>query len=118
MGAAVPCPPLALDEAEDVRRHRNVTHVVDDVLEPPLLHDLALVDGADRVVGHEAGLVGLVSPRLLVVHDVGDFVVVRPRTVLLDVIAPGRQGLDLVVGEDGGVGVDDRVVVELTFVAD
>ena len=48
---------LPLDEAEQVDQPGNVAHIVDDVLEPPLLDDLLLVDGTDRVIGHQTGLV-------------------------------------------------------------
>ena len=54
-----------------------MTHVMHNVLEPPSLDDLLFIDLADRVVGDQTGLVGPVGPWLLVMHDVGDFVVVR-----------------------------------------
>ena len=110
-------PALALDEAEQVHGQRDVPDVVDDVLEPPALDYLAFVNGADGVVGDETGLVGAVGPGLLVVHDVGDFVVVGPGAVLFYVIAAGSQRLGFVVREDGRVGVDDGVVVEFALVA-
>ena len=95
-----------------------MTHVVNDVLEPPALDDLPVIDLADRVVRHQAGLVRPVRPRLLVVHDVRDLVVVRPGAVLLDMVAPGVQRLHLVVRQDRGVRMHDRMVVEFALVAD
>ena len=95
MGATVPGAPLALDEAKDLDEKSNVTHVMHDVLKPPLLDDLVFVDPTDRIVGYQARLVRSLRPGLLVVHDVGDFVVVRAHTVLLDVVAAGIEFLDI-----------------------
>ena len=75
----------------------HVTHIVYYVLKPPLLDDLIFVDTADRIVGHQARLVRATRPGLLIVHDVGNFVVVGSYTVLLDVVAPGGEWLDVVV---------------------
>ena len=76
---------------------RHVKHVVHNVLEPPFLDNLAFVDTADRIVGHQAWPVRLVRPRLLIVHDVGDFIVVGSRAVLLYMVAPGGKRFDIVV---------------------
>ena len=52
------------------------------------LNDLALIDRADPVVDHETRLIRPICPRLLVVHDVRDLIIVRSRTILLYMIAP------------------------------
>ena len=43
---------LALDEAEQVDKQRDLTHVVDNVPKLVPLDDLLFSDGFDRVVGH------------------------------------------------------------------
>ena len=58
----------------------------------------------------------MVRPGLLIVHDVGDFVVVRPGPVLLDVIAARCQRLGLVLGENRCIGVNDRVVMQFALI--
>lgn len=83
-----------------------------DMLEPPPPDDLTIIDAADGIVGHQTGPVGPVGPRLLVVHDIRDLIVVRLGAVLFDVVAPRRQGLHFVVRKDGRVGVDDGMIVE------
>ncbi len=100
MGAAVPGLSLALNKAEQGDEQGNMAHVMHDVLEPPLSDDLLLIDFADGVVGHQTGLVRPIGPWLLVVHDVGDFIIVRSGAVLLDMIAPRFQGLHFVVRKD------------------
>ena len=100
--AAVPRAPLALYEAEQVDQEPgDVTHVVDDVLKPPSSSRSCRSSmGLIGVVGHQARLIGAIRPGLLVVHDVRDFVIVRPRAVLFDVVAPRGQGFDLVIRQD------------------
>ena len=100
MSTAVPRSSLALNKAEQADEPCNLTHVMDDVLKPPLLDDLPFIDGADRVVCHQTRLVRPTNPGLLVVHDVRDFVIVRSRAVLFDVVAPRCQRLHFVVGKD------------------
>ena len=92
-------------------------YIVHGVLKPPPPDDLAFVDTTDRVVGHQR-LVRSVRPRLLIVHDVRDFVVVRPYTVLLDVVAPSGQWIDVVVGEDSGVRMDHGMVIRFAPVTE
>ena len=64
MGATVPSSPLALNEAKQMDQKGHVRHIVHDVLKPPLLDDLAFIDAADRVGGHQAWLVRSTRPRL------------------------------------------------------
>ena len=65
MGAAVPGPVLALNEAKQMNEQCNMAYAVHDVLEPPPLYYLPFIYRADRVVGRQAGLIGPVGPRLL-----------------------------------------------------
>ena len=58
----------------------------------------------------------MVRPRLLIMHDVGNFVVVRPGSVLLDLIAAGCQRLGLVLRQNGSIRVNDRMVMQFAFV--
>ena len=98
MGATVPGAPFALNEAEQIDYQRNMAHVMHNVLEPPLSDYLLLIDMADRVVGHQTRLVGLIGPRLLVVHYVRDFVIVRSSAVLFDMGARVVSGFTSLSG--------------------
>ena len=97
VSATMPRSPPALNTTKSLDQKRHVKHIVHDVLEPPFLDNLAFVDTADRIVGHQAWLVRLFRPRLLIVHDVGDFIVVGSHTVLLYMVAPGGKRFDIVV---------------------
>ena len=116
--AAVPRSPPALNEAKQMNQKGYMRHVVYDVLKPTSLYDLSFVDTTDRIVGHKAWPVRSFHPRLLVVHDVGDFVIVGSHAVLLDVVAPGGERLDSVVRKNRGVRMNDRMVVQFTLVTD
>ena len=100
VSATVPRSFLSLNEAEQVGEQCNLTYVMDNVLKPLFLDNLSFIDGSDRVVGHQTRFVRPISPGLLVVHDVGDFIIVRLRAVLFDMITPRCQGLHFVVGKD------------------
>src|SRR5437763_14271877 len=88
------------------------------MLKPPCLDDLALINLTDRIVRYKARFVGALRPWLLVVHDVRDFIVVRARAVLFDVITPRAERLGFIGRQNRGVMMDDRVIVQLAFVAD
>ena len=100
VSTAVPRSSLSLNEAEQVDEQCYLTHVMDNVLKPLLLDNLSFINGSDCVVGHQTRFVRPISPGLLVVHDVGDFIIVRLRAVLCDMITPRCQGLHFVVGKD------------------
>ena len=52
--------------------------IANNVLKPPLLDDFPLINLLVGIVSHQTGLVGLARPRLLIMHDAGNFVIVRP----------------------------------------
>ena len=100
MGPTMPGPSFALNEAEQINEQCNLAHVMHNVLEPPPSDNLLPIDLADRVVAHQTRLVRPISPWLLVVHDVRDFIIVRSGAVLFDVIAPRFQGTHFVIRKD------------------
>ncbi len=116
MGTTVPCSPPALNEAKNMDKQSHVAHVMHDVLKPPPFDDLTFVDTTDWIVGHQAWLIRPVCPRLLVVHDAGNFVVVRPDTILLDVVAAGGEWFHSIVRENRGIRMYDSMVVQFTLV--
>ena len=50
--------------------------------------------------GHQTRLVGPISPGLLVVHDVCDFIIVMSGAILLNAIAARFQGVHFVSRKD------------------
>src|SRR5262245_16651250 len=87
VSAAMPRTSLALNEAEQRDCQRDMAHVVDNVLKPPTLDDLTVLDFTDGVVRHQTWLVRGFRPWLLVMHDVRYFVIVGSRAVLIDMVA-------------------------------
>src|SRR5438552_7740018 len=105
----------ALNQSEYVDDHCNVEDVVNDMLKPPGLDDLSLVDLTDWIVRDKARFVGALRPRLLVVHDVCDFVIIRASAVLLDVIASRVEWLGFIGRKDRRVMMDNRMIVQFAL---
>lgn len=57
MSPAVPCSFLALNKAKHMDQERYVKNIVHDVLKPPFLDDFLFIDGADRIICHQARFV-------------------------------------------------------------
>ena len=74
-----------------------MAYVMNDVLEPPPSDDLLPINLADRVVSRQTGFVRPVNPLLLTVHDVSNFIIVWPSTVLFDMVAPRFERFQFVI---------------------
>ena len=77
-----------------------MAYVMHNVLESPPSDDLLPINLTDRVVSHQARLVRPVDPRLLIVHDVSNFIIVRSGTVLFDMVASGFERFHFVFRKD------------------
>ena len=100
MSATVPGSSLALNEAEQMNEPCDMAYVMHNVLEPPPSDDLLPINLADRVVGDQTRFVRPFNSRLLVVHDVSNFIIVWPSTVLFDMVASGFERSYFVIRKD------------------
>src|SRR5438046_5431814 len=103
---AMPASLSALNQSKQIDDHGDVENIVNDMLKPPCLDDLALINLTDRIVRYKARFVGALRPWLLVVHNVRDFIVVRAGAVLLDVITPRAERLGFIGRQNRGVMMD------------
>ena len=100
MGSTVPSSSLALNEAEQMNKPCSMAYVMHDVLEPPPSDDLLLINLADRFLGHQTRFVRPIKPRRLLVHDVSNFIIVWPSTVLFDMVASRFKRIHFIFRKD------------------
>ena len=99
-GTTMPGASLALNEKKQIDEPSDMAYLIHNVLEPPPSDDLLPINMADRVVNNQAGLVRPINPRLLIVHDVSNFMIVWSGTVLFDMVTSRFERFHFAIWKD------------------